>query len=117
MINEVKLKLESLKIPFYEKDGGIAIKIPNGFGELEFHDLPHNDDILLLADEDWHTHSSVMDGLDGIIEVITDILNGKCIFIEVKSPEGVVTKRIEEDLDEYLKWLPEGYTYEVFNKA
>lgn len=117
MINEVKDKLEDFGIPYHKKDDGILIKIPNDFGELEFYELPDNDDILLLANEDWHTHSSTMGGVEEIAELIRDIILGKYLLIKETSGTGVVTRRIEENMEEYLKWLPQEYSYEVCNKA
>ena len=117
MITELKEKLDEEGIAYFPKDGGIAIRLPHDFGELEFHDLQENDDILLLDEEDWHTHSSVEGGLSGILSIIKSAMSGEFLLIKEVSPEGTIKRRIEPDLTEYLRWLPEGYTYEICAKA
>lgn len=117
MIEELKRNLDRLSIVHYPKDSGVAIPIQNKFGELEFHELPSDDDILLLSGEDWHTHSSVEGSLEGIVVLIQNILSGKFLLIREVSASGEIKRRIEPELNEYLKWLPDGYSYKICNKA
>jgi hypothetical protein len=117
MVKELKAKLAINGISFNSKEDGISIALPFEFGELEFFDQPNNDDILLLSGEDWHTHSSVEGGLEGIFTLIQKILNGEFLLIKETSSEGGIAKRIEAEINEYLKWLPQGYTYVVYNGA
>lgn len=121
IILEIKPLLIEEKYKFREKKESLFIELPNGFGELQIYDLGENDDIVGLIGADWHTHSECLGNPDtkakNIIDFLSKIFSGQYLLIEEKEPGKQARKLIEDDFEKYLKWLPQGTTYKVFNKT
>ena len=117
MLNEFKEKLDEIDIP-YKFDGAVIfIQLPGGFGELEYKELPEDDDVLGLVGDPWHTHSSVEGGVSKLASLVKNIFLGKILLIKEVAPNNETRRTIEDSLEDYLKWLPEGTKYEIYNKA
>ena len=122
MLNDLKPILEKESFPYKEENGSLIVELPNGFGELDIADLDEDDDIIGLVGEDWHTHSSCLENEElspahKVNEFIKDIYSGKYILIKEHEPGKKPIKTIEDDLESYKKYLPEGASYEIFNKT
>ena len=107
---------------YREAENSIFVELPNEFGELQIYDLGENDDVVGLAGSDWHTHSECLGDPDIprtklIMEFLSKVFSGKYLLIEEKEPSKKPRKLIEDDFKRYLKRLPKGTTYRVFNKT
>lgn len=96
------------------------VVLPNGFGELEISDLDEGDDIIALVGEQWHTHSDCIQGerltpQEKILNFLKDIFGGRYLLIKEQEQGKEPVRIIEDDLETYKKYLPEGTRYEVFN--
>ena len=121
IIPEIKPLLIEGKYKFREEKESLFIELPNGFGDLQIYDLGENDDIVGVFGADWHTHSECLGNPDtrakNIINFLLKIFSGQYLLIEEKEPGKQSRKIIEDDFIKYLRWLPKGTTYKVFNKT
>ncbi|WP_078118463.1 hypothetical protein [Thiosocius teredinicola] len=101
----------------------IHVELPNDFGILELKLWPDEDDSIQLIDGDFHTHSEILAVELGVPRAAAFALFAKKIFeselllIEEVSHEGAKRRTIENDLQEYLKYLPTGASYRVRNET
>ena len=122
LIHELALLLSTESFPYREESNSLFVKLPNEFGELEISELDETDDIIGLVGEEWHTHSSCLESEElspahKIIKFIKDIFNGSYLLIREQEPEKKSRRTIEESIESYKKYLPEGTVYEVYNKT
>ena len=122
IIIELKTLLENEGYKFRGEDESLFVELPNGFGELQIHDLGENDDDVGLAGSDWHTHSECLGNPDmprtkKIIEFLSKIFSGEYLLIEEQEPGKKPRKLIEDDLKRYLRYLPKDTKYTVFNRT
>ena len=122
LVNNLKPLLSNSGIEFREDDNSIFINLPNNYGELQISDLEDSDDIVGLVGSDWHTHSECLGDPDipaeiKVLEMVRNIFSGKLLLIEEKEQGKEVRKTIEEDLEAYLKWLPTGAEYKIYNET
>lgn len=122
IITEIKPYLIDEGFKFREANNSIFVELPNEFGELQIYDLEDGDDIVGLTGSVWHTHSECLGDPDFpraklIIEFLSKIFSGQYLLIEEKCPGKKPQKLIEDDFKKYLRYLPEGTTYKVFNKT
>lgn len=131
LAQELSAQLDAKNIGYSVADNGrLRIPLANHFGELEVGliesetSLP-NDTIVGLVNSDWHTHGDVLKGYryataktipDAIMAFIADVFANQYYLIEEHEPGKKPRRLITEELDRYLKYLPPGATYEVFNK-
>lgn len=109
IITELKPFLIEEGYQFREADDALFIELPNGFGELQIYDLEDNDDVIGLAESEWHTHSECLGDPDiprtiKIIEFLSKIYSGQYLLIEEQRLGKKPRKSIEEDFSSYLKW-------------
>jgi hypothetical protein len=122
LVNNLKPLLLKEGIEFQEDEKSIFIKLPNNYGELQVSDLENNDDIIGLVGSDWHTHSECLGDPEisaelKVLEMVKNIFTGKLLLIEEKEEGKEVRKTIEENLEHYLKWLPPGAEYKIYNET
>ncbi|GAB1270342.1 hypothetical protein NBRC116493_35960 [Aurantivibrio infirmus] len=121
-VANIKLILQKNGILFREQNDSIFLTLPNGFGELQIMDLEGGDDLIGLVGSDWHTHSDClgspdMEKSEKIMSFYSDIMSGKYLLIEEVEPEKEPKKTIEDDLKKYIKYLPKGTKYKIYNKT
>ena len=107
-------------------DGRIRVPLPNDFGELEISAL-HTvgpDSIVGLVGHSWHTHGDVLSAenggagqVGGIVQFVHDIFAGRYLLIEETTPSKPARKTIVRDLEQYLRYLPDGATYRICNRG
>ena len=122
LVNNLKPLVSNSGIEFREDENSIFINLPNNYGELQVSDLEDSDDIVGLVGSDWHTHSECLGDPDipaeiKVLEMVRNIFSGKLLLIEEKEQGKEVRKTIEEDLEAYLKWLPTGAEYKIYNET
>jgi len=117
MLQDFIVKLDELHITYKSEGAVISIQLPSEFGVLEYRELSDNDDILGLVGGSWHTHGSVEGGVMGLALLVKNMFSGKLLLIKEVSPSNEERRTIEGCLEDYLKWLPEGTNYEIYNKA
>ena len=122
LVKNLKPLLSKEGIEFREHENSLFIYLPNNYGELQVSDLESNDDIVGLVGSDWHTHSECLGDPDSpaevkVLEMVKHIFTGKLLLIEEKEEGKEVRKTIEENLEHYLKWLPPGTEYKIYNET
>jgi hypothetical protein len=53
---------------------------------------------------------------ENIASLLRDIFNGRLLLIEEQEPGKAARLTIEDDLEAYLKYLPAGAEYRIYNK-
>ena len=121
-LKKIATELESAQILFEHSDERILIDLPNKFGILEIKILEDDSDSIQLLNGDFHTHGDLeaieqnISREQAIRKLIEKIYNGELILIE-ECEHGKKPRRIiEKSLEHFLKYLPEGSTYKIFNK-
>ena len=122
LVKNLKPLLSKEDIEFREHENSLFFNLPNSYGELQVSDLENNDDIIGLVGSDWHTHSECLGGPDisaeqKVLEMVKDIFSGKLLLIEEKEEGKEARKTIEENLEHYLKRLPPGSEYKIYNET
>lgn len=122
MVAKLKSLLDQCGIAYREEEKSIFIELPNNFGELQIYDLEDNDDLLGLVGSDWHTHSECLGDPDTpkeelALNFISEIFSGKYFLIEEKEPGKCSKRIIEDDLESYVKYLPTGTEYKIYNET
>ena len=117
MLSKFKQKLDELDVPYKSEGEIVSIQLPGGFGELEYKELPEGDDILGLVDDPWHTHSSVEGGEFGLASLVKNIFLGKIFLIKEVSLSNETRRTIQDNLEDYLRWLPQATKYEIINQV
>ena len=101
----------------------IHIPLPKDFGTLEVKFWSGGDDSIELLEGDFHTHSEVLaedlgtSRHDAVSKLMENIMSGSFLLIIEREPGKAPRKIIEETLDKYLKYLPDGTTYEIANET
>ena len=100
----------------------ITVVLPAEFGDLELRALSDGDDSIEIVDANFHTHSSVLAAEYGatpeeaFARLVSDILASRLLLVEEFDSSGNTRKTVEESLDQYLEYLPEGSSYRVANE-
>ena len=101
----------------------IHVDLPGEFGIMELKVWPDGDDSIGLLDGDFHTHSSVLaveyetTPALAFAKLLKEISQSKLLLIEETAPDGRRRKTVEDSIQEYLRYLPEGTTYRVANET
>ena len=97
----------------------VFVTIPGGQLEVKFWE--DGSESVQLIPGDFHTHMVFLgmelessDG-DAFAAFVRSVLDGRRLVIQETSPEGVARTTIEESMEAYLQYLPEGATYRVLN--
>ena len=122
LVEKLKPLLSKADITFREDENSVFIYLPNYYGELQVSDLENNDDIVGLVGSGWHTHSECLGDPDisaeqKVLEMVKNIFSGKLLLIEEKEEGKEARKTIEENLEHYVKWLPPGTEYKIYNET
>ncbi len=122
-LNKIASELESSGILFKFSDDRILVELPNDFGTLEITICKNDEDSIQLLNGDFHTHGDLeaveknISREQAIRELIEEIFSGELLLIEECESGKKPRRIIENSLDHYLKYLPEGTTYKIFNKT
>jgi hypothetical protein len=131
LAQEIAAQLDVRKIGYTVADNGrLRIPLAKNFGELEVGSIEDettmpNDTIVALVNSDWHTHGDVLKGYryanaktipDAIMAFIADVFANQYYLIEEDEPGKKPKRLITEELDRYLKYLPPGAKYKIYNK-
>jgi hypothetical protein len=122
MFQELSRLLEGASISFRVEEEKLRIPLPADFGELEVASLDDNDVILGLLGSDWHTHGDQLrqyggsTDVEAILVFLNEVITGKILLIEEKETNTEARKTIEDDLEAYLKYLPMGTQYKIYNE-
>ena len=97
----------------------VFVDIPGGQLEVKFWE--DGSESVQLVKGDFHTHLEIlsleleMGEEQAFAAFVLEILDGRRPVVRETSPQGLVRVTIEESLDEYLKYLEPGTTYQVLN--
>ncbi len=123
IITELIPLLKSGNIKYSECGDRIRVKLPNDFGEIEVGDLPGNDDVVGLVDEEWHTHSDCLKSYEGktkaeaVYLFLKGIFEGRYHLIEELKDGKKVRRTIEDDLEKFYKYLPPDLKVKIYNQT
>jgi len=124
---KVAANLTEAGIAFYPTERGrLRVPLPGGFGEFEIGALDGVDSICALVGDPWHTHGYFGPGssLDRrslgrqcarLFNFVCEVFDGRCLLIEEHAPGEAPRRIITPDFKSFLKHLPEGATYKVYN--
>ncbi|TAL30578.1 MAG: hypothetical protein EPN97_12240 [Alphaproteobacteria bacterium] len=124
IVKQIALKLDNLGIGYFvDSSGKLLVPLPNNFDCLSIGALKNDnsDTILEMVQAGWHTHGDLLNGsevdeADAIVSFIEDILDGEILLIEEYVPGEQPRKFVEDDLELYLRNLPAGAEYKIYNK-
>jgi hypothetical protein len=122
---QIAPKLDAAGINYQAiENGRLHIQLPHNFGVLEVGAVGDHDTIVGLVGQDWHTHGDVLKGyyfsrspteVDAIAALISAIFAGHLALVE-EQWSGKTSRFICHELEQYLKNLPKGAEYKIFNK-
>lgn len=103
-------------------NGHIRVPLPNGFGMFEIGATKDGSGgICGLVDDAWHTHGDLLGGTGidaesaALVRFVRAVFAGEYLLIEERAPDQAPRRWIEDDLEYYLKNLPAGASYRIFN--
>jgi hypothetical protein len=104
------------------ENGRLHVPLPGGFGTFEIGACGDAAETICgLVGHPWHTHGDQFGGVEidaqcaDLAEFVTKVFDGTYHLIEEISPEGESRKSVESDLAAFLKFLPDGATYKIYN--
>lgn len=120
LLRDIAARLARKGIPCRAAASDISLSLGE-FGTLMLKIDDSGADTIGLVGSEWHTHSSCLKSaspdeqvVDTLCQFITRVMEGELYLIAETAPNGAVARTIEEDLTDYEKYLPTGYTYELF---
>ena len=124
---KVAANLAEAGIAFYPTERGrVRVPLPGGFGEFEIGalDKEGDDSFCWLVGDHWHTHGYFGPGNDRrsldrqcarLFNLVCEVFDGRCLLIEEQAPGEATRRHVTPDFRGFLKHLPEGASYKVFN--
>jgi hypothetical protein len=114
--------LISSSIDYRIRNSTIEVALPGGFGHLEIRNAGNQDVVIgilngnrQITGENLGLEESPME--DRVFSYIQGIYSGKLLMVEEQQPDGAARKKIVDNLDQYLRDLPNRTTFRIHKKT